>query len=159
MSPAWRDPLERFWEKVDQTGDCWLWTAYTNSKGYGWWWSGESHVLAHRFAYTLLVGPIPAGQQLDHRHTCPKNCVNPSHLRPVTPKQNSENHAGAYANSKSGVRGVTWNKGKKCWKAEVAHNRRRIHVGYFKSIEEAEIAVVAKRNELFTHNDADRSEE
>lgn len=156
MSPAWRDPLERFWEKVDQTGDCWLWTASTNAKGYGRFWSGASYVLAHRFAYSLLIGP--SDQQLDHRHTCPKNCVNPDHLRPVTPKQNSENHAGAYSNSKSGVRGVVWSKSKRRWKAEMAHNRQRIHIGYFDSLEEAQVAVTARRNELFTHNDIDRDE-
>lgn len=31
-----------------------------------------------------------------------------------------------------------------------------VHVGYFTVKAEAEAAVIAKRNELFTHNDADR---
>jgi hypothetical protein len=44
-------------------------------------------VSPHRFAYELLVGPIPAGLVLDH--LCRNRlCVNPNHLEPVT---NSEN--------------------------------------------------------------------
>lgn len=28
-------PEQRFWEKVDKSGDCWTWTAATNQYGYG----------------------------------------------------------------------------------------------------------------------------
>jgi len=38
----------------------------------------------------------------------------------------------------------------------VKHFGKIHYVGTFDSVAEAEIAVVAKRNELFTHNDADR---
>jgi len=43
------------------------------------------------------------------------------------------------------------------WRAEVTHHGRKFHVGLFASIDEAEAAVIAKRNELFTHNAADRA--
>lgn len=51
-----------------------------------------------------------------------------------------------------------------CWlwtgpvakKVHVMHNRRSIYVGCFTSLEAAEVAAIAGRNELFTHNDADR---
>ncbi len=33
------------------------------------------------------------------------------------------------------------------------HNKVGYHVGYFDSLEEAGAAVLAKRNELFSHND------
>lgn len=42
------------------------------------------------------------------------------------------------------------------WVARMRHNYQSIHVGYFDTIEEAEQAVIAKRNELYTHNNADR---
>jgi len=40
-------------------------------------------ILAHRFAYELLVGPIPDGLHTDH--LCRNHsCVRPDHLEPVT---------------------------------------------------------------------------
>ena len=43
--------------------------------------------MAHRVSYEMAKGKIPDGLQLDHlcRMTL---CVNPSHLEPVTPKEN-----------------------------------------------------------------------
>jgi hypothetical protein len=154
-----KTPEEFFWDKVDTSGECWLWTGSINENGYGVFRRGRGgkHQRAHRFAYTLLVGEIPSSLQLDHRATCPKNCVNPAHLRPVTTKQNQENRAGAQRNNMtSGVRGVSWDKSRKRWEAYVTHNLKRIHVGRFVELEDAVAAVQAKRNELFTHNDLDR---
>jgi hypothetical protein len=68
-----------------------------------------------------------------------------------------ENRAGANANSKSGVRGVRWDKRAKKWRAEVKHDKRTYYLGVFMDIDDAASAVVAKRNEFFTHNDADRT--
>lgn len=48
---------------------------------------GEGMICVHRFAYELLVGPIPAGLTLDH--LCRNRaCVNPTHLEPVTCRDN-----------------------------------------------------------------------
>lgn len=72
-----------FWSKVDKTFDCWNWTGSLQSSGYGCWTFNGKRVLAHRVAYERLVGPIPAGLQIDH--LCRnKVCVNPDHLEPVT---------------------------------------------------------------------------
>lgn len=44
-------------------------------------------VLAHRLAYEILVGPVPAGLTLDH--LCRNRaCMNPAHLEPVTMRAN-----------------------------------------------------------------------
>ncbi|MFF4531456.1 HNH endonuclease signature motif containing protein [Streptomyces sp. NPDC001407] len=42
---------------------------------------------AHRTAYSLMVGEVPDGLQIDHlcRNAL---CVNPAHLEPVTPSEN-----------------------------------------------------------------------
>lgn len=150
-------PEERFWAKVDKSGDCWLWTGSTAGIAkYGKFWDGERLVPSHRFAYELLVGLIPDDKELDHRATCPKHCVNPAHLRPATTKQNSENVLGARSHSTSGVRGVRRSHSGNRWQARVTHNGQELHVGSFPTLEEAEAAVIAKRLELFTHNDLDR---
>jgi len=82
---------ERFWAKVDRRGpdDCWEWRAYRRPNGYGQFDTLKvlGTNLAHRAAYLLLVGPIPAGLTLDH--LCRnRGCVNPSHLEPVTAGEN-----------------------------------------------------------------------
>jgi hypothetical protein len=49
------------------------------------------HVLAHRFSYELMVGPIPESYTLDHvkaRGCINTLCVNPGHLEPVPLKIN-----------------------------------------------------------------------
>jgi len=87
--------VDRFWSKVDLhglahpvLGPCWLWTDPLNRYGYGRFARTSAHrVLAHRYAYELLVGPIGEGLTLDHLCERPA-CVRPSHLEPVT---NSEN--------------------------------------------------------------------
>lgn len=86
---------QRFWEKVDKRGpdECWPWRACKDEKGYGHFNSGAGgSILAHRFSYELLVGPIPKGLTIDHvkaRGCTRKNCVNPAHLEPVTNKVNT----------------------------------------------------------------------
>jgi hypothetical protein len=74
----------RFWSKIDASGDCWLWTGSRANTGYGTF-NGASN--AHRYAWQLLVGPIPEGYHLDHLCRNPP-CVNPDHLEPVTPREN-----------------------------------------------------------------------
>lgn len=78
----------RFFDKVDALGDCWEWTGYRKSDGYGRF-SPAQHksTLAHRHAYETLIGPIPPGLVLDH--LCRNHgCVNPDHLEPVTQAEN-----------------------------------------------------------------------
>lgn len=84
-----RTELERFLPKMQvipdvstYPGPCWVWTAYTNPKGYGRFNSSVG-ILAHRWSYTHFVGPIPEGWQIDHlcKYT---GCVNPEHLQAVT---------------------------------------------------------------------------
>lgn len=143
---------ERFWEKVDKTGDCWLWTAGCDSGGYGQFWHGGKMVLAHRLSYTWAAGDIPEGMQVDHRcHQ--RNCVRPEHLRLVTNAQNHQNRRGADQDSATGVRGVYWSKHHRKYRARVKLSGKWYSAGYYDTLEEAEAAAIAKRRELYTHDD------
>lgn len=75
---------QRFWCKVNKTDNgCWNWLAAPTTAGYGAFLLGKTRVKAHRMAYMLLLGDIPAGHDL--HHVCEnKLCVNPAHLLPVT---------------------------------------------------------------------------
>lgn len=85
-----RSPPEadRFWSKVEKTDSCWLWKGSRGPLGYGHiFWRGQWPA-AHRVAYELSVGPIPARLVLDHLCRNP-SCVNPAHLEPVTTRENT----------------------------------------------------------------------
>lgn len=78
---------ERFWAKVQKTDTCWLWLGNLDSGGYGMFRVGGRMTMVHRFAYELLVGPIPDGLTLDH--LCGVTvCVWPFHLEPTTMREN-----------------------------------------------------------------------
>lgn len=87
--------MRRFWSKVDLsagTDGCWLWTGCTQAPGYGRFRIEPRTVYAHRFAYELLVGPIPDGMVLDHLCRTPA-CCNPLHLEAVPQRVNVERGA------------------------------------------------------------------
>ena len=69
----------RFWNKVDKSGNCWVWTAHHNPDGYGRFRIGDKFYSAHRVAWEKENGPIPAGMCVLHRCDNPP-CVRVSHL-------------------------------------------------------------------------------
>ncbi len=69
--------------RVNPITGCWIFLGSRDADGYG----RVGSVVAHRVFYEAFVGPIPDGLQLDH--LCVRtNCVNPSHLEPVTGAEN-----------------------------------------------------------------------
>lgn len=89
---------DRFWDKVEKTDECWVWTA-AKTAGYGRFWQDGKMLNAHRVAYEMLVGPIPDGLQLDH--LCRNRaCVRPDHLEVVTQQENiSRGDVGRHGNN------------------------------------------------------------
>jgi hypothetical protein len=58
---------------------CWEWPRYRDQDGYGKVIVGGRKTAAHRVAYRIFVGPIPADKII--RHSCDNPpCCNPAHL-------------------------------------------------------------------------------
>jgi hypothetical protein len=75
----------KFWAKVDRRGpdDCWNHQNAPGRDGY----TKQFKYSAHRMAYTLARGEIPAGLLV--RHTCDNPlCCNPRHLIVGTQRDN-----------------------------------------------------------------------
>lgn len=104
--------FEPRWELDPDTG-CWLWP----SKRYGRLaFRKTTTIYAHRVAWMLHRGPIPAGQEV--MHDCPAGdnprCVNPEHLRLGS---HGDNMRDAFA---KGLRKVVGPRG-------AAHPRAKLH--------------------------------
>lgn len=148
-----RQRLDHYTVKGD---GCWSWAGTHHPYGYAMLTYDGRPRYAHRLWFEQIHGPVADGIDIDHMCHNP-SCVNPGHLQAVTHKQNGENQTNLQVNNKSGVRGVTWDKSRNKWYASVKHNYKDHYVGRFDSLAEAEAAVIAKRNELFTNNLLDRA--
>ncbi len=82
--------VHRFMQKIsiDPSNGCWNWTGCIGNTGYGQACIENGiRKYAHVLAYEIFIGPKPKGLDLDH--LCRnRRCVNPSHLEPVTRREN-----------------------------------------------------------------------
>jgi len=83
--------------------ECWPWLGRVGINGYGIAvYPGERSrgTSAHRLIWSLLHGEVPERMQIDHSchnsSVCDegpacmhRRCVNPAHLRPLTPRENT----------------------------------------------------------------------
>ena len=84
---------------------------------------------------------------IDHKdHNRGNNRV--GNLRPATASQNAANSK-LYSTSTSGVKGVSFNKRRNKWKAQIRVNTNVTHIGYYANIEEAKEAYNKKALEVF----------
>jgi hypothetical protein len=80
---------DRFWDQVDQSGGLWARWPWLGPRrnGYGMLWHGNKRRGAHRIAFEMANGPVPAA--LDVLHTCDNPpCCNPAHLWTGTARDN-----------------------------------------------------------------------
>ena len=89
---------------------------------------------AHRLAWLYMYGEWPKGQ-IDHINR-DRSDNRISNLREVTNKQNAQNSSKP-SNNTSGYPGICWHKRDSKWVACIRHNQKLIHLGLFKTIEEA----------------------
>lgn len=79
------------------------------------------------------------GNRLDNRQ---------SNLRWATSQQNKCN-AAMYKNNKVGIKGVCWHRTKQRYRAQIQFNKKKIHLGWFKTAEKAGEAYKAAALRLF----------
>jgi len=122
---------------------CWVWTLSLNSYGYGQAFWGGKNIAAHIRSYREFVGEIPQGMQVDH--LCHRrDCINPAHLRAASRAVNAANRKGPTRSNKLGVRGVHETP-EGTFRAQVWAGGRKVFQRSFKTIAEAEAAVIEAR--------------
>jgi hypothetical protein len=109
----------------------------TDSRGYVKISASSGRFFAHRLAWAFHYGGWPP-EDIDHINGDPAdNRI--QNLRLATDAQNHANQ-GPARNSKSGVKGVYWDKNARKWKAQIVANGESIHLGYFSDKDDATAA-------------------
>ncbi len=92
----------------------------------------DGHIfLAHRLAFILVAGQVPA--MVDHANGI-KSDNRWANLRPADYAENAMNR-GLTKRNTSGLKGVSWHARDQRWRAYICVNGRDAHLGYFQTAE------------------------
>jgi hypothetical protein len=115
---------------------------YNKVSKYTWYLDGKGHLRTNigkeGLALHRYIMDAKDGQILDHINRI-KIDNQKENLRFVTKRENNINRD-IQSNNTSGVVGVYYNKTFNKWHARVTVNRKNIHLGYFKLLEDAKEA-------------------
>jgi len=113
-----------------------------NLDAFGYVGSGHPRIWLSRY----IMGNVPAMLDVDHIDGDKLN-NRKSNLRLATRSQNLANKRCVL--SKSGLKGVSWDKGKRKWASKISKDYNSIHIGHFNNKFDAAIAYDKKAVELF----------
>lgn len=130
----------KFWINADDMGYCIEWIGASNDDGYGHCRFRGKTELAHRVAFILMNGDIPADLHILH-HCDNRKCVNPDHLYAGTHLDNMRDMMRRSRNrvltASSRYRGVAWREDSKNWRAYIRTCGKTKSLGSYDTEEEA----------------------
>jgi hypothetical protein len=126
----WRNDVPQWWN-TRYAGKV---AGKDNGRGYWTITIGHRSHKSHRLAWLVMTGELPSGH-IDHINGV-RNDNRFANLRDVSRTENNRNVALRIDNI-SGCVGVCWVKREGQWVAQIAVNRRNIHLGYFDCLEGA----------------------
>lgn len=118
--------------------------------GYSYVCVNRGQYPSHWLAWLIHYGEWPA-TELDHING-QRSDNRISNLRTVSRKQNQNNQRRAHSRNKLGVLGVSYCEKWHKYTASIGHNRKKIYLGGFNTIEEAHNAYLKAKRELHEGN-------
>lgn len=129
-----------YWRQSLRHGDAGKRAGTVNGAGYRQVCIRKKIYPEHRVIYMMHHGYVPA--LLDHINAI-RDDNRIENLRPCTQQQNTYNSSGW--GKKRAPKGVTWHANDRKWQAQISIGGKNTYIGQFKTIKEAEAAVVAAR--------------